>query len=230
MAILLRGHIRTAFDDEALFDLVERLHTMFSVDVYVHTWNRKQSALSWRVIQEDNSLITEDMVRNYFKHAHYLKAIIIDNDKECELHGRINGFIGGCPLLGWKRMHAGIEKGMSSIPEHYKFIINMRFDISFVSKHNGDTCIQWTSDNIVKMVGTYNGQPIKFMVDQECIGIDNCYMGTSIFMHAIARIFHTQLDELAWLLYGSPNQEKLVYRVVQMILKNDEFSGEKKLI
>lgn len=226
MAILLRGHVRTAFDDECLRNLIEQLHSKFGMDVYVHTWNKKQSSISWRIIEEDNTPITEDTVRTYFNNASYVKSIVIEDDTECILHGRVTGFIGGCPILGWKRMHAGIKSGLDSIPVDKTHILNMRLDVLSVGKYNGDTCIRWTEESIIEFVNQYKGEDIKFMVDHEYIGIDNCYMGNN-FMRILCDNLHIRLDDFAWLLYGNPNQERLVFRLAHLLLASkNEISNE----
>lgn len=157
---------------------------------------------------------------DYFDNAPYIKSVVIDDDETCELHGRLDGYVGSCPRIAWKRMHCGIYKGLQMIPDElYDRVLNIRMDIMSVGDFNQDSPIKWSVGSIIDFVNNDKDNSIfKFMTRQECIGIDNCYIGTVHHMKLLCEVLHKKLDSIDWMLYNSLNQERLVHRVAQFII------------
>ena len=132
--IILRGHIRSSFDDDKLYNLIKKIDQIYNIHIYIHTWNIQQSNISWRNIKEINNIITKEVIFNYFKDlSHLIKHIIIEDDKNIKLIGNLTGTIGPrCPVLGWKRYLYGLYQIINYVKDNVRpneFIINMRFDI-----------------------------------------------------------------------------------------------------
>ena len=52
MIILLRGHIRSSFNDNRLYLFIKRLLQTYNLEIYIHTWDILQSNISWRPIEK----------------------------------------------------------------------------------------------------------------------------------------------------------------------------------
>ena len=113
MILIIRGHIRQSFETSNLIDFIKSIHHIFpDIKIYIHTWNIFSNNLSWRPIQINNTIVTEEIIYNYFGELkHLIKHIIIDNDSNIKLignlHGRINGSM---PIHGWKNYWYGKYK------------------------------------------------------------------------------------------------------------------------
>ena len=83
MILLLRGHVRNAFDDSRLYELIKQLYATYKISIYIHTWNIQQSNVSWRPIGENKNTVSEELIYTYFKELKdCIKHIIIDDDSK----------------------------------------------------------------------------------------------------------------------------------------------------
>ena len=53
--LIIRGHIRTSFDNENLYTLVKNISKNYNLSIYIHTWNKVSNSISWRKIEENNT-------------------------------------------------------------------------------------------------------------------------------------------------------------------------------
>ena len=68
LILVFRGHIRTAFDNTKIIELVELLNKSYNVEIYMQTWDKKECENTWRNVDKRLQTIdvTEDMIYNYF--------------------------------------------------------------------------------------------------------------------------------------------------------------------
>ena len=166
MILLLRGHLRNAFLDLKLFDLVSRICSLDkTLKIYIHTWNIYSNNISWRNIEINKTVVTNDIIYNYFgKLSSLISAILIDDDKTISLTGNLSGKIAESmtPIIGWKNYwygkHRLIEYVYNQNINKDELVINCRFDVLTNSNNftEGDiirfiqdnlkTCLLYTSD------------------------------------------------------------------------------------
>ena len=90
MILIIRGHIRDSFENDKLLNLVKEIYSIDStLKIYIHTWTIFANTISWRHIQPNNTIVTKDIIYNYFKnsgleHILELDNIIIDDDTKIE--------------------------------------------------------------------------------------------------------------------------------------------------
>jgi hypothetical protein len=197
MIIILRGHLRNSFTDRGLYDLIKALANIYSISIYIHTWNIVQSNVSWRQIDQINDEVTEFTIRDYFgDQNHLIKKIIIDDDTKIELIGNTNGSVcrSWTPLIGWKRMWYGKYNIVKSIPENERndMIVNMRFDILNNSNSLPHHVVYWFIRTNVRT--DYSKNIFRERVEY---GVDNIYIGNYYTMHKLAEHFHYDLDSIS---------------------------------
>jgi hypothetical protein len=222
MIIFLRGHIRNSFDNINLYNLIKNINEININDnnntqIYIHTWNILQNNISWRQIEEINTIVTNDLIYEYFKDLSVLiKHIIIDDDKDnTNLIGDISGFVAnsGAPKIGWKMYWYGKYKLINYLKDQIDLniqtepIINFRFDILSNSNSIGyDSIINFINTNKNKIY-TKN----EFLYNYERTGIDNIYMGNTNTMFKLINHFHTNLDMICQTNNHIKHQEKMVF-------------------
>ena len=217
MILILRGHIRSSFNSKQLYNFILILYKLYpDLKIFIHTWNIIANNISWRKINVNNDIITEELIRNYFGNlSNLIKHIIIDDDKQIELIGNLQGKISKSrmPTIGWKNYWYGKYKIIDYIYNNLncydEMVINTRFDL-FSNSNNFN--IQVILELIAK---NYKMQFHKniFLFDLEKMGIDNIYIGNVNTMYKLIKEFHYQLDEI---LIKNPNivsQEFLVFRL-----------------
>jgi hypothetical protein len=215
MIILLRGHIRNSFDNQRLYTLLKALSSLYPLDIYIHTWHIVQSTISWRKLEENNTLVTEDYIYSYFKDLRqYIRHIIIDNDSVITHHGNTDGVIIQLPLIGWKNMWYGkfriaeycfqnVAPSLETQPlsDANPIVINLRFDVLCNSNF-------FALSNILKFVIQVNqykkdssdlnqlNRNIFMKNIPNCYGIDNIYIGNLYTMYKLSYHFHYHLDHI----------------------------------
>lgn len=239
MILILRGHIRSAFDNNQLFNLIKAIYTIEKdLKIYIHTWNIFSSNLSWRYINQNNTIVTTQSIFDYFNELrHLIKMIIIDDDQEIKLKGKTDGVICDTlmPIKGWKNYWYGKYKiiynmytvyNMCNIYNIYnmfqpkrniigknEMIINMRFDIlNNSNSFNHSIILNFIRYNC-KKIFTIN----KFLYESEFLGCDNIYVGNIDTMFKLARIFFYNLDIIMKNNMELKNQEFLVMRINEKI-------------
>ena len=65
MIIALRGHIRNSFDNNDLYKLIKKIvDDSPDTKIYIHTWHVKQANVSWRKLEKNDMLVTEEIIKN----------------------------------------------------------------------------------------------------------------------------------------------------------------------
>jgi len=159
MILILRGHIRDSFNNTKLYDLVKDIVKIKpNIKILIHTWNVFANSLSWRIVQQDNRPVTNEIIYEYFKDLKGLiKHIIIDDDNNIKLIGNLDGKVpgGNQNLRGWKNYIYGKYKIIEHIYNKYEnkneMVINCRFDIFVNSTHTRHNEIL----NIINLIKIY---------------------------------------------------------------------------
>jgi hypothetical protein len=198
MIILLRGHIRNAFDTTALYDLLTALHAISPLRIYIHTWGILQNSLSWRPIRTDTSEISETAVRAYFRDLEpCIRKILIDPDGSVPLLGSTEGYMptNRMPKRGWKNMWAGMYRIMTVIREECgedELVLNTRFDVC------SNSC-KFPIPDYIRLYRTMNAvkpNKIYFLRSELFNGCDNYFIGPLKKMNDLVTSFHVRLDEV----------------------------------
>ena len=210
--IILRGHIRSSFDDDKLYNLIKKIDKIYKIHIYIHTWNIQQSNVSWRKIKNINNYITKEVIFNYFKDlSPLIKHIIIDDDNNIKLIGDLTGTIGPkCPVLGWKRYLYGLYQIIDYVKDNVhpnEFIINIRFDIFSNSNNISEEHILYFiysnhKNKFNKNIFIYN--TLKY-------GLDNVFCGNSQTMYILCKYFYEKLDYIISKNKSIINQEYLLF-------------------
>jgi hypothetical protein len=217
LCLILRGHIRDSFNDNNLYYLIKGTMQLYPfMKIYIHTWNKKSSNKSWRTVLQDNTIITEKMIRNYFKDtAKCIQTILIDNDERIEIVGNKNGII--CktkqPVIAWKNMWYGIERIMQEVVKdesnNKRIVINTRFDIMNNSHNKSATDFyQFVKKNIESPKMKRN----QFhYVNNDYYGIDNLQAGDVKTMQILIHHFYSNMDEILKMYPNIFVQEVIVF-------------------
>jgi hypothetical protein len=193
MIIVIRGHIRSSFFTEDLYNLIKEIYKLDSnIKIFIHTWSCYANGISWRETPCDFNLVNEDIIFNYFKDLkNNIKHITIEDDKNIKLIGNLNGNINGgpMPIIGWKNYWYGkfsiISDIYNSDIDENEPIINLRFDLlSCGSTTNFSMALDFIKNNI-NLHFTKN----KFIFDYENLGVDNIYIGNKNTMYKLAYHF-----------------------------------------
>ncbi len=236
MKLILRGHIRTSFENKHLYNFVKDCLTFCSLkkepfQIYIHTWNVVQSSGSWRSMYEIPDKINEKKVYDYFGELwKYIEHIIVDDEKKIELIGRLDGNVGRgeCPIKNWKNYWYGKYKIIDYLYNNFndncenkcfskEWIINTRFDVfnnSFSLSNN--VLIDFIYNNFDDEVFNQEiTKKNKFIFDVFSFGIDNFYVGTIEPMYNMTKLFYLFLDEMnkEKTFENTFSQEFLVYHV-----------------
>lgn len=223
MILVLRGHIRNAFDNLQLYEFIHQLSKKYKIQIYIHTWSIQQNNISWREIKNNFTKITYETILSYFQDLTcYIQKIMIEDDEKILLIGKKEGKILSTKtsLLGWKRYIYGQYRIIdfiyqSSLFKKTDFIFNTRFDL-FCNSY------VFPKDEIIEFIEKYNQMKIEknyFMREGEYCGLDNIMIGNVNSQYHLIHYLHYQLDEM---LENLENQklvhpEFLVYRANQLL-------------
>jgi hypothetical protein len=221
MILILRGHIRDAFNTPDLKFLIQDLYQLDPhLEIYIHTWSIFSNNLSWREVDVNAQQVTATTIYTYLNELSSLvKHIIIDDDSTIQLVGNLSGMVcsSKMPVLGWKNYWYGKYK----IIEHLhntrsnQLVINTRFDVLDNSNSLDRMDILHFIEENQHSTLTSN----TFISDVNCLGIDNLYLGTIDTMYRLAYHFFYHLDDIQQNYQDISNQEKLVYLVNQELCK-----------
>lgn len=199
MNLILRGHIRNAFGNRHLYDLIKSVSEVAELKIFVHTWNVMQTSLSWRRIREDRSEVKESTVLDYFSDLSPLfKRIIIEDERDVPIKGRTEGFVGHtpCPIRAYKYMFHGMCRAaecayLGSAPE--ETTIQTRFDVL-------SNWRRFSNQQIIDFIARKPSKRIQFMMeeayDESTVGVDNIYMATAKDMLDFIVRMRDNLDEI----------------------------------
>lgn len=221
MILIIRGHIRDSFENDKLINLVKDIYNIdTNLKIYIHTWNILANTISWRHIEPNNTIVTKDIIYNYFNnsglsHLLELENIIIDDDTKIELIGNVKGNInnGPMPIIGWKNYWYGKHKIIKHIYnkkiDENELIINLRFDIL---NNINNSLFTHIIDFIKNNIGIHFTKNV-FINDNETGGIDNMYIGNINTLYKLSNYFYYFLDDILIKYNDTIHQEFLVVRV-----------------
>ena len=137
MIIILRGHIRSSFENTNLLDFIKEIYNLNNnLKIYIHTWNCYSNGSSWRHLEDNYQEINYNIITNYFSELkNLIQKIIIDDDKNVNLIGNIDGNVSrsAASIKGWKFYWYGkykiIDYLINNYHNHNELVINLRFDI-----------------------------------------------------------------------------------------------------
>jgi len=228
MILILRGHIRESFNDNLLAFFVKTLCDKYEdLKIYIHTWNKFASPVSWREIEENDNIVTEELIKNYFKDVdNNIVSITIEDDKRIWLIGRLEGnvYSSFSPISGWKRMWYGKYKTIETVQlneSENDVVINTRFDLFIYScSANFSKLLLFIEDCLNKNeIRKRNVFYLQSQLHGQC-GCESFYMGNVNTMHMIASIFHYNLDNLHLMYNGMHNPELSVIDVNNRLFLN----------
>lgn len=215
MILILRGHIRDAFYNQDLKNLVTDMYHMDpTLKIYIHTWNVYSNGVSWRNVDINPQRVNAQTIESYFNElAPLIQHIIIDDDASISLIGNLTGVVAnsGMPLRGWKNYWYGKYKIVDYLHQQQcsDTIINSRFDIL-------DNSNSFSHKDILYFMDQYKHTSFSrnvFMPTTNGLGVDNLYMGNVHTMYTLANHFVHHLDDIVTTYSYVKNQEHLVVLV-----------------
>lgn len=228
LIIVIRGHIRESFDNNALYNFLSNLRNKYNLFIFIHTWNIKNNAISWRKINEDINIIDENIILNYFRDIEICK-ILIDNENDIVLNGELEGNIKTTlmPIKGWKNMWYGMNRIISYISKNLNFYelssttftLNIRVDYFF------NSTLSYYTKNIndldyLNKIFNFESENILFLTNaKNYYGIDNIYFGKFYKIFYTTLLFHTKLDNIINYFNIIHAQERMVYLIQPFINK-----------
>ena len=214
----IRGHIRNSFNTDRLKNFMKLLKSYFpNIKFILQTWKHKEckNNESWKQIKEDNTIITKQIIENYFKDETITKQCLIIDEKSIELIGSTTGTIsvGPCPKRGWKNMWYGIYKGLKHLDiNSNKFIVSFRYDYFNIGQSaniDEEKIILFIKNNL-------DNEKIQF-ITYKILGTDNLYMGKYNKINTLIEKFHFKLDDILNINKKIFHQEYLVNIIAETI-------------
>mgnify|MGYP001599909138 CR=1 FL=1 len=233
MILVIRGHIRETFFTRNFYDLIKNIsNTIPDLKIFIHTWNIISNNISWRNIKQNNTIVTEETIYNYFGDLkHLIKHIIIDDDTKVKLIGNLRGKINksSMPIIGWKYYWYGKFQIINYINNQNtdnnniydnEMIINLRFDVLNNSHSlSHDFIMRFINYYIIK----YNDNIIVsnlFIKQSPCNGIDNIYIGNIYTLYKLTEKFYNNFTDIILKNPKIRNQEWLVFIVNYELFNN----------
>lgn len=142
MKVLIRGHIRNSFDNDTLYQMCKRINDEHGIELYLQTWNVYSNSLSWRPINSDNTVVTKEVIYEYFKDlSPCIKFLQIDSEKYIYFKKTPEGKVGGSPMpmLGWKYLIYSMFNLVKMVKDNFTItepIILTRYDINLIPHNN----------------------------------------------------------------------------------------------
>jgi hypothetical protein len=220
--LMIRGHIRDSFNNKQLYNLIKNINNNVSnLKIYIHTWHIFSNSLSWRQVNPNYTLVTENTIYEYFNDISYLiSKIIIDDDSKIKLIGNLENKISGVTKLGWKNYWYGKFKLIDYIYNQKinqnSLIINLRFDVLT------NSC-PMKSNDILNLINNNKNTKFNknvFLTPTFVVGIDNLYLGNINTMYKLISYFYYNLDNILKMIVEFRNQEQLVYIMNNYLFKN----------
>jgi len=235
LSIILRGHIRGSFENKDLYDYIKELNDQYDLTIYIQTWNILQTNVSWRYMEKNDSLVTEELIKDYFDDLSVnIKKIIILDDSKIDLIGKTTGRMGKTSgsYLGWKQMWYGIYEIAEYIKrtEVYKshYIINTRFDVFNNSVSFSKNMIVDKLNDVMK--SSSRPETIKkniFLKDMEFFGMDNFYIGNSDTIFKLTERFKFHLDEIIIKYPNVTSHEFYTFHVNNVLFLDNRLNNKK---
>jgi hypothetical protein len=141
IAIALRGHIRDSLDDKYLYDFLNKITSIYNVDIYIYTFNIKSSGKIYTKENKeiDNKNINEGDILNYMKDlSQNINKLVIDPQNSApNMNDRL---IGNISRNKYQHMWKSIFNVINLVKESnikYDFVVNMRIDyFQLINKFN----------------------------------------------------------------------------------------------
>lgn len=205
IVLVIRGHIRTGFNNDKLYKFIRKITKLYDIDIYIHTWNKIQNSLSWRNLENINTVVTEQTIIDYFKDIP-IKKIIIDDDSNITLIGNLNENIAASamPTRGWKNMWYGKAAIINSIPDN-SYVINTRFDY-----FNLESILNRNEDILLNTINEKKDR-IVFAIHGPHVGVDNFYCGPIDKIRSLTNNFNENLDSILLRYTNEVHPEKIVF-------------------
>ena len=216
----IRGHIRNSFNTNRLKNFIQILKLYFpNIKFILQTWKHKEckNNESWRRIKENNNIISEQVIQNYFQDKNITKQCLIIDEKSIKLVGPVDGKLThrtACPKRGWKNMWYGIYKGLEHLNVNLSnySIVSFRYDYFEIPQNNGiceGNIIQFIKNNL-------NNKNIQFIINDKP-GCDNLYIGKYNKIKTLIERFHFNLEDIINTDKNMGNQEKYVCYIAKTI-------------
>lgn len=216
LKLIVRGHIRSSFDDQRLKGLVDKLQDIFDLTVYVQTWSVFQNSISWRRLEAIPREVRKSDIESYL--AVPIKSIQIIDDQSIKHIGNVEGNIGKtpCPIVGWKNMYYGMMAAASRAfysegPDEVG--MQMRFDIlSNPFSPSEHEIIEFAN----REYGALKDNPadderIRFLRMRCFLGVDNMYMARVADMHRFISYMYYDMDRILHVHRRTIHQEHIAF-------------------
>lgn len=201
LCILLRGHIRSSFDNDELINRIRFLNNHYEICIYIQTWTKFEASKSWRNLNTCDKEVNEDIIYNYFKELKdKVKKIIILDDNLIKIQGNTDGVISSTqmPTKNWKFMWYGIYKLTEYVYNSghtFKKVLNLRFDI--YNHKLSEKYLNFDDNILLEKINNYKySNLIDFFIISCPICVDNIYVSNIKFLYKIHYNFCYNLDEI----------------------------------
>lgn len=201
MNFILRGHVRSSFNDRSLLGLLEIASRKFDIKIYAHTWNVVQNSISWRRIEDVPNKVDEGSVRNYLSGLD-VRWVSVDDDKCIRHVGKTEGNIGRtpCPVLGWKNMYWGIVKAANAVADNESpesLTVQTRFDLlSNPFAPSTAEVLAFLSREHKSIVAGPKEERIRFLHMRCFLGVDNIYMAKAEDIRRFVSYMYYDMDRI----------------------------------
>jgi hypothetical protein len=229
--LIVRGHIRSSFDDGRLKELLGNFSELFDLSIYAQTWEIFQNSLSWREIQTIDKKVTEEIVRDYFGDIK-IKSLSIIDDSSISHFGNTEGTIGRtpCPVLAWKNMYYGMMEASSRVvaSEDPKSItLQMRFDM-FSNRFSPsmEEMVEFVKRDYSELDSKDEVEErIRFMRMRCFLGVDNTFLAWTEDLHKFICYMYYDMDRILGFHRRSFHQEHIAFHERKSFLNWEFPSG-----
>lgn len=225
--LVLRGHVRSSFDDGRLRDLVRSISEIFDVGIYVQTWSVVQNSLSWRGLSDIPKEVDEGTVRDYME-SDRIKCVKILDDSKIKHVGSVEGKIGRtpCPVLAWKNMYYGMvvaSKAVFDAESPTSVTAQMRLDIlsNPFSPPHAEVVSFLQRDYGVLAGGQQGDERMRFLRMRCFMGVDNIYMSTTEDMYRFVSYMYYDMDRIIHFHRKTIHQEHIAFHERKSFLRWD---------
>lgn len=217
MWLLLRGHVRTAFDRPDLVQcLLQCVREMPDLRIVLHSWNVISTSLSWRNVAANHTPVHESWLLAQLPEEVRARVVAcrVDAEDRIVLHGSVTGMVcrSTMPRLGWKRYIAGMWTALETmIPTSEDMsVVSMRFDL-----FNNSNSL--TLAEVMSFLQAHRDwrDPHRLSFARPKCGLDNLFVGGLPAMRWVIRRLHWQLDHVMHMYPAIINQECLVKHVYE---------------
>lgn len=214
--VVLRGHVRSSFEDDGLRWLLSDISERFGTRIYAHTWNVVQNSLSWRGVEEVRREVNAGTVFDYLS-GFDVKSVAVDDDSSISHVGNVEGNIGRtrCPILGWKNMYWGKMAAMNALAEVEppdSVTLQMRFDIllnPFSPKR--EEVVEFVSREYDAIKNGPGDERLRFLRMHCFMGVDNIYMAKALDMLRFTSYMYNDMDRILHVHRGTIHQEHIAF-------------------